>query len=397
MRILMMTSSYPVAGDPGWGPFIREHARAIRARGHEVTILTPSLGRGLQVYRDREGIRVVAYPYSPGTRPMLHCDQGILPSVKRSLLARAQLPGFLLAGIYYLVLSARKHRADVIHAHWFIPGGLAAAIAKPIVRLPLVTMGHGADFHLPNRRLVRRALAFVHRRSDVSLAVSEYIRDRAEMYGLPKSEIFVARNGVDTDAFRPGERDRDGAMVIGVARRLLPEKRVRDLIDALSGIPPGERKRISVRIAGEGSERRALEDRARRSGISRQVDFLGSIPHGEMPDFLRSVDLLVNPSVQEGLSAGILEGISTGLAVIACRGVGSDEVIEDGRTGLLYPPGDVGALRDSIRRALRSPRLLARIGTEARRRAVEDFSLARAGRDWEDAYRRALAAEGNGG
>lgn len=394
MRILMLTSSYPVPGDPGWGPFMRDHARAVAGRGHDVTVLTPSLTRGLEVYRDRGGIRVVAYPYSPGTPPMLHCDQGLIPSIRRSRLARLQLPGFLAAGVYYLVLCAHRYRTEVIHAHWFIPGGLAAVIGKPLHCRPIVTLGHGADFHLPDRPLVRRTLAFVHQRSDASIVVSRYLRDRAATYGLPVEEIGIAWNGVDTDTFVPGHREGNGTYTIGLARRLVPEKRVGDLIAAVAGLPPAERKGITLRIAGDGAERERLDRQVQASGLSGQVTFLGSIPHREMPRFLRSVDVLVNPSTQEGLSTGNLEALSSGVPVIACQGVGNDEVIEDGKTGILYPPRDVDSLREAIRRLARSSGLLDRMRKEAREVTVRRFSLDRAARDWEDAYRRATARRG---
>ncbi|MCZ6602196.1 MAG: glycosyltransferase [Planctomycetota bacterium] len=387
----MLTSSYPAPGDPAWGAYLRDHIRAVRDRGNDVTVLVPSLSRGLKVRREEKGIRVVAYPYSPGTAPMLHCEQGMLPSIRKSHLARLQLPGFLLASIYYLTLFARRERADLIHAHWFIPGGLAAALARPFVRIPLVTLGHGADLHLPDRPIVRRALSFVHRRSDVSLVVSEYLRQRAGSYGLPTEEIDVVRNGVDTKAFFPGRRDRNGERIIGVARRLLPEKRVRDVIRALSGIPASERDKLSLRIAGDGPERRRIEQEVRSLGLRRQVHLLGVVPHREMPEFLRSVDFMINPSIQEGLSVGNLEALSSGLPVIACRGVGSDEAIEDGLNGFLYPPRDVETLRDSIRRMARSGRLLDRMGAAARRGALDRFPISRVGREWDAAYRLALS------
>lgn len=386
----MLTSSYPLPGDPGWGPFLRDHARAVQARGHRVTVLTPSLTRGLQVFRDRGGLRVVAYPYSLGTPPMLHCDQGLMPSVRRSWLARLQLPGFLAAGVYYLALCVHRYRPDVVHAHWFIPGGLAAAIGKPLLGIPLVTLGHGADLHLPNRPLVRRALAYVHRRSDVSLVVSRYLQGRVAGYGLPETEFQVALNGVDTVAFTPGRRREDGTFVVGVARRLVPEKQVRDVIDAVARMSGMERKGIALRIAGDGAERRRLEEHARATGIAGQVTFLGSVPHREMPAYLRGIDVLVNPSTQEGLSTGNLEALASGVPVIACRGVGNDEVIEDGRTGVLYPARDVDALKNAIREVGRSPGILERMAREARTLVVEKFSLDRAARDWEGAYLRAL-------
>jgi glycosyltransferase involved in cell wall biosynthesis len=375
MRVLMITSSYPVPGDPSWGPFIRDHARAVRERGHDVTILAPSLRRGLRILRDGAGLRVVAYPYAPGMAPMLHCENGMMPSVRRSRMALLQVPGFILAGAYYLRICAGRYRPDVIHAHWFIPGGLAAAVVRPHLGIPLVTLGHGADFHLPVTGWIRRILAFVHNRSDVSIAVSRYIRERAGTYGLPADEIRVVPNGVDTEMFTPSPSRRDGPLVIGVARRLVPEKRVGDVMDALEGLPRDTR----LLIAGDGPEMGRLRRRARG-----RAEFLGPLPHEAMPAFLRGLDVLVNPSGQEGLSVGNLEAMACGVPVVACRGVGNDEVIEDGRSGILYRTGDVGDLRDALGRVRR------RMGEEARRIAVERFSLARVAADWEMAYREAL-------
>jgi glycosyltransferase involved in cell wall biosynthesis len=395
VKVLMLTSSYPLPADPTWGPFVRTLARGVAGTGAAVRVLVFSPDGREHRSVDAEGVEVVGYRYTRFGRPLLHRAAGLVPSVRRSWRARLQLPAYILASIATLRRHVDRFEPDVVHAHWLVPGGWIARRALRRRPVPLVTTAWGADLYLPVRRPVPGVLRRIEGSSARVVAVSDHLRRRAGVYGLDVGRMRVIPNGVDTERFRPpeergdsGQAGRGGGdrLVVGTARRLVPEKRVDDLLEAVAGLTPAARRRVEIRIAGDGPERPRLERRAEELGIAASTRFLGAVDHEAMPELHRGLDLFLNPSVQEGMATANLEAMACGVPVLGYLGVGSEEVVRDGETGYLVPPREIPALTDRIRALLDDPALRTRLGRAARQTVVERFSQDAVGRAYRAVY-----------
>jgi sugar transferase (PEP-CTERM/EpsH1 system associated) len=194
--------------------------------------------------------------------------------------------------------------------------------------------------------------------------------------GVDPSRIHQLYSGVDCDRFCPAPDHPPSAiryaLSLGTVGRLDPVKNQSALLETLARLQsqfPG----LSLTIVGDGPLRASLEAQAASLGISNHVTFTGA--RSDTPDLMRSFDVFVLPSVNEGISNTILEAMATGLPVVAGRVGGNPELIADGVTGRLYDPADPQGLEHALLPYLTDPALRRSHGAAGRARVVQNFSL----------------------
>jgi glycosyltransferase involved in cell wall biosynthesis len=242
----------------------------------------------------------------------------------------------------------------------------------------------------------RAAYRLGGRLADGFIAVSEDVaRAVARAYKPPRRRLFTIPNGVDLERFG-GEggraRGRDDlalpphARVIIVVAKLFAQKGHAVLLDALAStnLQPDD----AVLFVGDGPEREPLQRLAHERGLT-TVRFLGN--RTDIPLLLAASDIFVLPSLWEGLPMALLEGMASGLPVIATEVAGSRQVVTSGQSGILVPPGDPASLAAAITRLLASDEERARLGRAARERVEAEFSAGRQAVRHAEAYEVALA------
>ncbi len=216
-----------------------------------------------------------------------------------------------------------------------------------------------------------------------SVCVSEGVRSfSVEVGRLPADRLVVIPNGVDPAPFDRAEPlDRAelsvpaGAHLALFVGRLDRQKGVATLIDAAARVAR-ERDDWFLALVGDGPERQALHDRAGRdAGLSARLRWLGR--RDDVPALLKAADLLVLPSLWEGMPNVVLEAMAARRAVVATAVQGSDELVEPGRTGWLVPPGDPGPLAQALMDAASDPGRLRRFGEAGRARVEEGYTPGR--------------------
>ena len=193
----------------------------------------------------------------------------------------------------------------------------------------------------------------------------------------------VIHNAVDLDFFHPGPGAGFLRSELGLSAevplllttgQLTSIKGHRHLLEAMAALP-GPAPVLA--LTSRGPEESDLRDRARRLGLGNRVHFLGFRPRAELPLLMEDADVVVQPSLEEGLPLSVLESMAKGKAIVATAIAGIPEAIEHGVHGLLVPPGDVDALRDAVTWLLGDPGLRRRLGAAARSRAEAEFGLSR--------------------
>jgi len=294
-------------------------------------------------------------------------------------------PGFVLA----LARLLRRERPDVLHTHsWgtLFEGLVAARLAS----VPFVV--HGEHGTLEARRFNLLAQRWGWMRADRLLSVSSRLADRmAAQVGVARARICVIRNGIDTNRFNPAARAAarqqlaiaSDDVVIGTVGRLVPVKDQSMLLRAAAELKRRTRQ-FRLLLAGDGPLRDALQEQAHALGIQNEVSFLGERRDVEV--VLAACDVFVLSSLSEGLSNTILEAMSTGLPVVATRVGGADELVDDGRTGVLVPPAQPDALATALASLIDDPAARRTMGAAGRLRAEREFSIARMAADYEALY-----------
>jgi glycosyltransferase involved in cell wall biosynthesis len=233
-----------------------------------------------------------------------------------------------------------------------------------------------------------------NRAVDGVVAVSRKIAELLADAGVEPERIRVIHDGTDPKPFEGVVRARQPhaePIVVGVAAVLEERKGHRFLLEAARKLK-ARGCRVIYRIAGEGSLRTELEQTAVRLGLQEEVEFLGFV--SDMPGFFSSVDVVVLPSLLEGLGVSVLEAMAAGKAVIASRVGGLPEVVIDGATGFLVAPRDVEGLAHAIAKLAGDRLLLHDMGQNGKERLVKNFTMERMARQNEDYYYELLGRAG---
>jgi len=222
-------------------------------------------------------------------------------------------------------------------------------------------------------------VVFAERRAHGIVVNCKYVKQHlVEDEGFAPAKIRVCYNGIDLDRFRRGIATHPptlpaDALVIGVICVLRPEKGLTTLIDAFAKVwQPGSKLRLLV--VGSGPILGALQQRARDLGIYDVCVFEPSTDRVE--EWLRTIDIFVLPSLSEALSNSLMEAMACGCCPVASRVGGNPELIEDGKRGLLFEPGNSDELAAKLRELINSPELRISLATAAHDFLHANFSRA---------------------
>ena len=267
-----------------------------------------------------------------------------------------------LAAFARLVRLLRREQPDVLHS-FLLHSYLTAAPAARLARVPVLVAGRRSlgDFK-QDRRMVLRLERLATRGTDLLIANARAVaEDTRERERVPAEKISVVYNGLPDDAFtaRPPARIDTGHPVLLCVANLKAYKGHQYLLQAAARLRAGGRPCTLV-LAGDGGERPALERQARELNLD--VRFLGACT--DVGPLFTRADVVVLPSLHEGMSNAVMEAMAAGRPVVATAVGGTPELLR-GR-GILVPPGDPAALASAIGALLADPGRRASLGAVAR-------------------------------
>lgn len=208
-----------------------------------------------------------------------------------------------------------------------------------------------------------RLIPWAYRRAPF-VVVSEGTKDDLARLGVPREQMTVIYNGLDHDTYAPGPAGAGTEPLVLFVGRLRKYKGAGELIDAMSRVVR-EVPAARLVIIGKGDQESVFRAQVARLGLGDRVEFRGYVDGAEKVDLMRRARVLVNPSRKEGWGLTVLEANACGTPAIGARGTGLTEAIQDGRTGLLYTPGDVDELTRAIVRLLTDDAARAALSREA--------------------------------
>jgi len=355
MKVLLVSHEFPPIGG-GAGNAARHLSGCLGARGVDVTVLTSGF-RNTPKDESVDGVRVIRVPAFRNEASQ---------STSLSLVAYAGNA---------LFRSLRMDRPDVVHTFFGVPGGGVGYALKQALGTPYIISFRGKDVHGGKSEStggISGGLKWVSRpvwrAADALIANSEGLADVARHVDTTVS-VETIPNGVDTDRFSPAENQNRSPVTILFVGRLEPYKGLSTLLRAASVIKERASRPFEVRIVGDGSLRSTLESEAQQLGLNRDVSFEGWIDAHDIPQVYKEAEIFVLPSVVEGMPNGVLEAMASGLPTIASRVPGTEDLIEDGKNGLLCTPEDVGALTEALEMMVGNDVLRRQAGIAARRSA----------------------------
>ena len=380
-RIVIVTGSLQLGGAE------RQIAQIVprldRDRWH-VDILTLSQPGPLAQELESDGFRV----FSP---PLVSRVSRTGPLIR---LARAIIT---VPWLWFWFLRNRPDIAHFVLPEAYLIGGLCALLTGQ----KRMIMSRRSLSHYQNRHpFLSKVERFLHPKMSVIIANSEAIRRDLVRERAPNKKLWVIRNGVNSEAFRPDQTRGAAlrkkldigadALVLVIVANLIPYKGHADLIDALAlihpDLPEGWQLLCVGRDDGIGA---ALKAQTETSGLSESISFLGSRP--DTPDLLNAADISLLCSHEEGLPNAIIEAMSSGTAVVSTEIGGTGEIIDGGITGILVPPGDAGALSQAILDLSRDTEQRRTMGRAARAEIERAYGLEICARAYDDIYQLVMA------
>ncbi len=346
---------------------------------------------------EQQVLGLVAHLHAAGHRQRLAADPRGQVAARAAALGVATAPlairnHFDVVAAHRLAGLLAREPYDILHFHTARAHAMAAFLgASPgVSRVVTRRMDYPLRGGWYARRLYNHEVQAV-------VAISEGVRAALMASGVEPARIHVVPSGVEAQRFavtpatraaaRAGFGLDDTAWVLLAVGALEARKGHDVLLDALARLPD---PRLVVLVAGDGSQRNALQARAERHGLGARVRFLGRVD--DVAAVLAAADVAVMPSRQEGLGVAALEAMATGLPVIASRIGGLPEAVVDGETGCLVPPGDVAALAAAIAGLAADPERARRLGAAGQARVQAGFTMAAMARGTLAVYRELVEA-----
>lgn len=387
LRVAYMTGQYPRATDT----FIQREVAALRGRGVFVqtfSIRKPDVKENVGPEQQAEGARThyvlparTAALLKGHARLLLAKPGRYLAALKTALTVRPPgLKALVWQAAYFVeaaVVADRMAALDLSHLHNHFSNS-SCSVAMLAAQLGGFTFSftmHGpAEFYEPKYwridEKIRRAL-FV-------ACISNFCRSQAMVFAPQEcwEKLHIVHCGVDPADFKSNgadERSAEAQRLLFVGR-LAAVKGLPILLDAVARLTLGW-PAIKLTVAGDGPDREKLKAQSQRLGIEANVEFSGYQSQQQVRELLGRSDVFVMASFAEGVPVVLMEAMAARVPVVATRIAGIPELVEDGVSGLLVPPGDPAALAEKIDRLLRDRNLRSDFGRAGSEKVSRDFNL----------------------
>jgi glycosyltransferase involved in cell wall biosynthesis len=382
LRVLLFSTLYPSAERPVHGIFVETRLRELlRSPGVQARVVAPvpwfpsrnprfgdwaAMAR-TSVREQRRGLDVLHPRYPVLPKVGMHLAPLLLALGARRALEQVRSEGFDF---------------DVIDAHYVYPDGVAAALLSRWLGRPFTVTARGSDVNLiAQYRGPRAMMRWALQRAAAGIGVSESLAQRLLDIGAPPERVHVARNGVDTELFRPEPQAEararlglgTGPVLLSVGN-LLEVKRHHLVIEALARLrqthPAAE-----LAIVGAGPLRAALEAAAAAAGMAAAVRFAGAQSQDALRSWYCAADLLVLASSREGWPNVLLEAMACGTRVVASRVGGVPEIVCRPELGATVEIREAGDLATAVLGVLAQPSLRDDVRAHALRMGWEPTCL----------------------
>jgi glycosyltransferase involved in cell wall biosynthesis len=388
--VVTLASTVPARSGDGTPEFVLALARKLSSR-FDIFIIAPRVSGALRE-EDIDGVAIRRFAYFPARWEKL-ADGAILPNLRTKPWTILQVPCLLGAFTGVTLAEIKRRRPSLVHAHWIIPAGLIAWVARKLQGTPYIVTAHGADGFALQGRFWRRLKRLVLEEAVQVLPTSREMAERLQLRD-GETDATVVPMGVDVDQIRrvaTKTQPRHGTFVF--VGRLEDKKGVDTLLRAAASVSG-----VRLVIIGDGNAGPSLRRLAEDLGASERVSFLGQKPRDEVLAQMQQAQAVVVPSRvgrggdRETTPLVMSEAMSAGVPVMASRMGGLSEHISHRENGILFEPGSEESLASALRFALENPDEVA----EYARRAMElvkdgPLDIAYTAARYADAYARAIA------
>lgn len=377
----MVASTFPASPTDATPRFVRDLVEAMHREdpSRSFAVLAPHVGTETVTYQRHEHFEEFRFGYVWPRGLQRLTKRGIMPAIAAQPWMLGVVP-FLFLGEYLAMQRlVRTWKPDVIHAQWFTPQGVVAAMVARATGVPWVLTTHASDVSVWHKLpffgsgIVRALLPTAQRITAVSTGtlarargffdVNEWAMIEPKVRIIPMGAPAIAANSkhaaasagvsanANTSSHASPHAPQRSLLFLG---RLAEKKGIPVLLDALSRLGAS----VRLVIAGTGPEEAALRAQVVRLGLTERVEFAGFVTGAAKDALIAAADAVVVPSIvtpsgdAEGLPVVVLEALAAGRLCVATDASGAGDVITDGENGFLVPARDSAALATRLRAVL---------------------------------------------
>ena len=370
-RILVATTLYPNANQHRHGIFVETRLRQLLKSGEvEAQVVAPvpwfpfkiasmehySIYTDIPKYEQRNGIEI------------FHPRYLVAPKIGMLL-----TPFFLAMSLFFCARKIRKNgfKFELLDGHYFYPDGVATAIVAKILKVPYLVTARGTDINLiSSYKIPGKLIRWAAMGAAGNITVSAALKNKLTNLGVPPDNIYVLRNGVDTELFVMHdsqtirkEMNLTSKILVSVGNLVEPKGHAL-IVQALSQLPD-----CSLLIIGSGEQLSELMQTAKELGVSERVQHIEEVSQSELAKIYSAADLLILASSREGWPNVLLESMACGTPVVATRVGGTPEIVKAPEAGCLIDERSTDAIVSAVKTMLNSTP-----APEATRRYAEKFS-----------------------
>lgn len=375
-RVLVLTSTFPRWQGDNEPPFVFELSQRLGER-FDVMVLAPH-APGAKLVESMGNLEVRRFRYFFTLWQTLAYHGGIMANLRQNRLRYLLIPFFLFFELVNLTSLLKKYRFDVIHAHWLIPQGLVAVVARALIAGPkplIVCTSHGTDMFGLTGIMFRWLQKQVIAESDKLTVVSTALCTHATSL-VRRDDVEVIPMGVDlVGSFTPPAtkvRSDNELLFVG---RLVEQKGGQYLIQAMPEILK-KHPQAMLTIVGDGPARENLRRLAAISGVNEHVHFKGAVANTALNELYGRAAVFVSPSLTEGFGLTLVEALGCGCPVVATDLHAIRDIVIDGSTGLMCRGGDSADIAAKVCKLLDQPGLRDKLGNAGRQHVQQHFDWA---------------------
>ncbi len=347
MKILILTDKFPNAAQPGRTMDAKYRAQHL-ARLCEVKVVAPvPYFPPLRIFKKWYVFSQIPREEQIDSIEIFHPRYLFFPVVGRPI------HGFVyfMRVLPFLWRLKRRFDFDLIDAQWTYPDGYAAVLLGRLFKVPVTIRTLGSDVHtFRDMTLIRRFVKYALMKCDKVFTVCEALKTLMVDMGIPSEKVRVLYNGINSRLFYPGRSTGERKRLV-FAGWLTQNKGVLGLSDAFAQLLQNNQN-VELIYVGTGEVHKILQKKIESLGIADKARILGHRPHEEVAEQIRMSDLLILPSMNEGLPNVIIEALFCHVPVVASEVGGIPEATAYGKYGVLVKPGDPEALAAGIQKAL---------------------------------------------
>lgn len=376
-NILVITTAFPRHERDIISPWLVKELLLLKERGHRVKVLTSSY-RALK-QKDYKGLEIFRFRYAPRNWEVLTHDVAVPERVKQGISFKLLVIPYLKMGFLNALWLALKEKFDVVHVHWPVPHILFALPFKLRKSTKIVAFVHGSEIALLSRlnQFLKKIIIKMMSACDMIFANSSYIKNKVKDIGIKaRVELLPLGNPHEQKIFPYSRKEQITILFVG---RLIEIKGLPVLLKAFEKVLQ-EYPDARLNVVGDGPLMRYSVELAKELGIFKNVIFSGFLAGEPLKDSFRNATMLVLPSITtrtgetEGLGMVLVEAISFGIPVIGSNIGGIPDIIIDGKTGLLFQPGNDVELAEKILLLIKNESLRRTLVEEGQKHIIENFS-----------------------